>query len=679
MIKIYYTLLFLLVFVANALCQSGRPSAAQMEADRKKLAEAMKELEKTRAGMSPTARKSYDSMLNSVGMGSKIDNAVGQVLGNGTGTPTLSANEKVSSSALAAAKSKASEIYKGLQSKGAKSGAIGNAAAMLWVQGKTQIALDLFAQVCEADAANTDNLNNYAAALTMMGQADKAIPILNKLNAKFKKNSTILNNLGQAWFALGDIDKAEKYLDSTLRISATHPQANMTRCLIDQRKGNKTAAVAHARASFKQAYSDDKKGQLRKMGYQPVADDYNYPMARPDQAPDLLNLGGWSMPSFPKSVAESKALAPVWKQFRADIDKRISGLQKISDQAAKEAVAQMQDRINKGIAMKNKVLANPGAVNQSSLAQFNMPFFGEKVSMKETIVLQNLGKKRAAAVQKIKDFILGDGAALRKKYEEAKKGIEKEMKEDEKKSVSQTVDPAAYCPAYVKAADAFLQPYNTALEGLYFEYLQTEKQLLNETSWANLYTTWPETSAAANTGFQMQWLRDLAMTGFSFESITHYTCEDASGGKGGQLSEFRDPSCDINSYFSQTLGLLDLGFRMQVNCNGISTSFNALIFGVTLNQDLDHAGFGDSFKNCTVSIGPKAGMKAGMGPVEVGVEGKLGADIEIDRNGVKDVVIKAGAEASAEIGSPVKAAAGVEASVSLNSGAGSVGGTGMFQ
>ncbi len=648
-----------MVFAIGASAQ--RPSAAQMAEDKKKYAEAVKKLEAQRAGMSPAARKSYDSMLNSVVMSARIDNAV-------NGGSAEKKSDKVSATALAAAKNKASEIYKGLQSKGAKSGEIGNAAAMLWVQGKTQIALDIFAQVCEADAGNTNNQNNYAAALTMMGQADKAIPILNKLNAKIKKNSTILNNLGQAWFALGDIDKAEKYLDSTLRIAAAHPQANMTRCLIDQRKGNKAAAIAHARASFKQAYSNDKKDQLQKLGYQPVADDYNYPVPKPAQTPDLLNLSGWAMPSFPRSVAESRALAPVWKQFRSDVDKRLSPLQKQAEQANKEAVNLMQDRINKGIALKNQTLANPGAVSQSSLAQFNLPFYGEKVGMKEALVLQNMGKKKAAVVQKIKDFVSGDGAALRKKYEDAKKGIEKQMKEDEKKSISQTVDPGAYCPQYVKAANEFLQAYNTVLEGLYFEYLQAEKQLLNEMAWANMYTTFHEDAVTANIGFQMQWLRDLAMTGFSFESVTNYTCEEAAGGKGGQLSAFRDPNCDINSDFSQTLGLGGLGFRMQVNCSGITTSFNALIVGVTLNQDLDHAGFGDSFKSCTVSVGPKAGVKAGMGPVEVGVEGKLGADVEIDRNGIKDVVIKAGAEVSAGIGGPVSASAGVETSMSLNSG-----------
>lgn len=648
-----------MVFAVGAFAQ--RPSAAQMAEDKKKFAEAMKKLEEQRASMSPAARKSYDSMLNSVGMSSRIDNAI-------NGVSTEKKSDKVSTAALAAAKNKAGEIYKGLQSKGAKSGAIGNAATMLWMQGKTQIALSLMAQVYQADAGNTDNQNNYASMLTMTGSPDQAIPILNKLNGRFKKNSTILNNLGQAWFASGDPDKAKKYLDSAVQVSPLHPQANMTLSLIDQRKGNKAAAIAHARASFKQAYSGDKKDNLQKLGYQPMADDYNYPVAKPDQTPDLLNLAGWGMPSFPKSVAESRALAPIWKQFRSDIDKRLIPLQKRVEQANKESVNLMQDRINKGIALKNQTLANPNSVNQSSLAQFNIPFFGEKVGIKEAIVLQNLGKKKAAAIQKLKDFVLGDGAALRKKYEDAKKGIEKQMKEDEKKSVSQTVDPGAYCPQYVKAGNEFLQAYNTVLEGLYFECLQAEKQLLNETAWANMYTTFHEDAVTANIGFQMQWLRDLAMTGFSFESITNYTCEEASGGKGGHLSEFRDPNCDINSDFSQTLGLYGLGFRMQVNCSGITTTFNALIVGVTLNQDLDHAGFGDSFKSCTVSVGPKAGVKAGMGPVEVGVEGKLGADVEIDRNGIKDVVIKAGAEVSAGIGGPVSASAGVETSMSLNSG-----------
>ncbi|HEY6899779.1 MAG TPA: tetratricopeptide repeat protein, partial [Puia sp.] len=571
--KIFYLLLFLII-VVGVSAQQARPSKEQMEADRKKLAEAMKQLEEQRAAMSPAARKSYDSALNSVGMGARMDNAISEVSkdkpggpakvaslvpakdakkiasigktpsASGMGAYVASVGAKMSALVVPAAKGKGEEVYKGLKSKGATSAQIGNAATMLWVQGRTQIAVSLMAQACGADPANTDNLNNYASMLTMTGGAELAIPILERLNAMFKKNSTILNNLGQAWFALGDVDKAEKYLDSTLRISAAHPQANMTRCLIDQSKGNKAAAIAHAKASFKQGYSGDKKDNLQKLGYNPDAGDYNYPVPKPEQTPDLLNLGGWAMPSFPKSVGESRGLAPVWKQFRADIDQRLASLQKASDKAGKEAVNLMQERINKGIALKNSVLANPGSVSQSSLAVFNIPFYGEKVGMKEKIVLDNLVRKKAAVVQKIKDFMLGDGAALRKKYEDTKKGIEKKMKEDEKKSVSQTVDPGVYCPAYAKAASEFLKGYNTVLEGLYFEYLQAEKQYLNEFAWANLYTTWPAEMVSANIGFQMQWLRVLAVRDISFESITTYTCEDEAVGKGGTLSEFRDPNCE---------------------------------------------------------------------------------------------------------------------------------------
>lgn len=56
-----------------------------------------------------------------------------------------------------------------------------------------------------------------------------------------------------------------------------------------------------------------------------------------------------------------------------------------------------------------------------------------------------------------------------------------------------------------------------------------------------------------------------------------------------------------------------------------------------------------------------------------------GADIEIDRTGITDVVVKAGAEAEASFGDPVRASAGMEGSISMNSGIGSIGGTGIFK
>lgn len=116
---------------------------------------------------------------------------------------------------------------------------------------------------------------------------------------------------------------------------------------------------------------------------------------------------------------------------------------------------------------------------------------------------------------------------------------------------------------------------------------------------------------------------------------------------------------------------------MHLDCSGLTTTINAAAIGITLNQDLDNAGFGDSFKNCTVSIGPKASIGGKLGPLEASASAGVGADIEIDRNGISDVVVKGGVEAEAGVG-PVRAGAGAEGRISLNSGASSVNGTGMF-
>jgi len=274
---------FLLFSIATIAAFAQKPSKEQMEADKKRMAEAMKKLNETTSNMSPDAKRMYDSMMNAMGAGKTMNAAINQVNSNqstkgnkvATGavtarnTKTIAAtpsNATISAfigntgtatfaAVLPAAKNKASDIYNKLKEKGATSDEMGNAATALWVGGRTQIALSLMAQVCKEDANNTDNLNNYAAMLTMMGAPEMAIPILNNLNNRFKNNSTILNNLGQAWFASGDVDKARKYLDSTLALAASHPQANQTMCLIAGGRGNKTAAAAAAKAAFRQGYS----------------------------------------------------------------------------------------------------------------------------------------------------------------------------------------------------------------------------------------------------------------------------------------------------------------------------------------------------------------------------------------------------------------------------------------
>ncbi len=257
--------------------------------------------------------------------------------------------------------------------------------------------------------------------------------------------------------------------------------------------------------------------------------------------------------------------------------------------------------------------------------------------------------------------------------------------EEQWKDVGQggSANDKALCMDAVKASNEYLLPYNGNLEVLYKEYLDADRQLLNELSYSALYTAYPNMLPGIHAGLKMQWLRDLSLTqnGFNFESVTKYACVDSANGKGGKLTAFKDPRCNINSEFSKSLGVANLGFSIKLDCSGLSTSVSLLAVGVTLNQDLDHAGFGDSFKSCTVSIGPKVSAGGKIGPLEASANVGAGVDVEIERTGIKDVIIKAGAEIESGfrnpgiddpglLGTAASGAVGVEGRISIISGVG---------
>jgi tetratricopeptide (TPR) repeat protein len=693
---LFFFLYLLLPFIAF----SQRPSKEQMEADKKKMAEAMQKLNEKTSKMDPNAKKGYDSLLNQYGVGQKMDNAIKQVNkseatksgGVAKGLIPVKNTKAIAAigatpsnvnmgpfvgnianttfgTVLHAAKNKANDIYKDLKGKGATIDEMGNAAAALWVGGRTQIALSLMAQVCKDDANNTDNLNNYAAMLTMMGAPEMAIPLLNNLNARFKKNSTILNNLGQAWFALGEMDKSKKYLDSTLLIAATHAQANETLCLIAEHKGDKTAALAYAKTAFKQGNTASRKDRLKQLGYTPGAQDYiGFP--RNNKSDDLLNLSNFSPMEFPKSYAAMKMYEQQWKQFRLTIDQAIKPLQKLTEESNKQMTKRLEEQQKQFMNAMNKTLANPGSASHSSAMQIvGAPMFSEKMNAKEKIVLQGLQLKRDAVLQKIAAFVKGDGAIYKKEYDATLKKINERWKNV---GAGGTENNEVLCNESIKAVDTYLSAYNTKSEELYKEYLVVQKQFLNEMAYLSLYTAYPELLTGINAGLKQQWLKDLA---FKAEVLqVTYGCASPGKIKEGKLTEFKDPNCNINSEF----GSAKLGFTMTLTCSGLTTTVNAGVISGTLNQDLDHASFGDSFKNCTISVGPKVSAGGKLGPLQASVSAGVGADIEIDRTGITDVVVVAGAEAAAGLG-PAGASAGMEGRMSLNSGAGSLNGTGIFK
>lgn len=713
-------LTFATSLIISAAAFSQKPSKEQMKKDKEAFAKAQKQLNETLSKMSPEARKQYDSMMNAFGAGQAMQNASSQVNTNtpkGTagmavskgsvpGKNTLKINaiaatpsiagmgsfiKNVNSKALSAltpiAKQEGKNIYEALKAAKVNTTQIGQTANLFWIMGQTQTALYIMAQACADDPGNTDNLNNYASMLHTLDAPQLAIPILINLNARFKNNSTILNNLGQAWFALGEVDKADKYLDTAIRIAAYHPQANFTKCLIAESKGNKTAAIAYARAAMKGGYSKAKEEKLKQLGYTPTADDMSDIPGYKNKPKDMLNLAGFQPPPFPRNIQESEALEPVWKSYKAEIENRIRPLEKQAQEYNKQLVKSTEDRIKRGMEMMDRAKANPGSVSQAeAMALSDAPVFAAKIMYKQKPVLENIVRKRNALIQKLQQFYKGEGAALENKYKKEIEPINKKYNESAGEGQSGALT-AELCRQRVKLTNEFLAAYNVKLEELFHEYLGIEKQYFNEMAYTNLYTTYPEAINVLNAGLKSNWLRDLQAISFNFKSIKMIDCADPIDAPGkGKLQEFVDPRCNINSEFSQSLGVYNLGFSIKITCNEMSTSFNALALGLTVKQDMTHADFIQSIKGYTATIGAKGGTKAEMGPLEVSAKAGAVVDIELDKNfNVEDVTVKAGAEAEATFSDKdfgtdhgVGASAGMEGKISLNSGQGSISGTGIL-
>ena len=231
-------------------------------------------------------------------------------------------------------KAKGAEIYQ--QTIKLKSSAA-NTAVGLWLDGKPTLALYLMGESCKSDPANTINLNNYASFLTMCGAEQIALPILNNLNKRYPKNSSILNNITQAWLGLGDLVRAEKYADSTIRIYAYHPQANMAKCLIEESKGNIPAAIEAAKKSISKAFSNEKENKLKKLGYDLKSDDLNWNRPMPQ---DALGLGKFTWPEYPLDVEQNKMLEKEWNDFKNDCQQKINELKIKQQKAEQEYITQ---------------------------------------------------------------------------------------------------------------------------------------------------------------------------------------------------------------------------------------------------------------------------------------------------------------------------------------------------
>lgn len=730
-----YYLIFSILFATAIVSAQTKPKPKEKAPTQKEMQEMMKDAQKELDNMSQEDKKMMDSLgikipdMNSVGKSvSGVSDAQLQkafedenrivpkkdlnriaaipktVTENRMGMYITSIQNKAAKLLKPEVINMSDKIYSYIKSKSKNSAEAGNMATGLWIVGKTEIAYYTLGKICADDPTNIDNLSNYSSMLSLLGAQHLAIPILNNLNAKFPKNSTLLNNLGQAWFGLGEMDKAEKYLDSAIRICAYHPQANLTKSLIQESKGNKTGAIASVKKAIKNSYSKEKEDRLRKLGIKLKYGDLSLPF-KPETDP--LGLNSFRSPDYPKSVSESKWLKVQWNDFLQDCKQKIGQLEKEKSEVEKRyeaSLKQMTDQLMQA--------AKTGG-NIPSFAQ--EPLFATKASLV-------LNERKEFYEMKFKD--------LEQKFAASVNDLDKIQKERKRCA------PEATCTCFRDADNDYLRSYNERKQIFDQEALTLFKHFSNDMAYWSQYSSTDETqNEIIKLGFIIGWLQKLSEYRPIFAD-REYECIEEEQARPFKLAEWDFTSnCKYNVELDY--GIID----QQINCGHATTTYNlgtinykerelgtkfigsTLILSPKISGGAEvgplaiKASVGadvtielDENKNVkdwngTVTVGTETGVGITKGPVKFGASVTDAIEIEIDGNGIKDVVIVTAVEAEAGIEAPksvgetsidkninkgidiinegIGAAGtsvkiGVEDRVSLISGHGSVSGTGIL-
>jgi hypothetical protein len=447
----------------------------------------------------------------------------------------------------------------------------------------------------------------------------------------------VLNNLGQAWFGLGDMDKAGKYLDSAIRICAFHPQANLTKSLIEESKGNKQAAIEAVKRSILKAYSLEKDGRLKKLGYQLKPEDLSWDKPLPQ---DPLGLEKFTWPEYPVTVQESDVLEVEWQEFRRKCGEEINelkALEKILEKQAEEANNIRTKQILQ--AGQKGMMVNP------------LPPLAFKAMVKLDYFINDKDGHMAFAYQKklkaitnanmeaarFEDILSSELKALEDKYED-------QFGEGKKNPFD------AACADDTKAKNRFLGSSNVPLREAYNDFLRFMRSKINNELYYYQYTSWPENFELAKVQAKISWLSLIRDQTVQFKRRSAW-CQEKSGqnAKPVRLANFEDFACQYKS--SLNLGCL----KMETNCGQTTTTYGCGTISLAVRES------GQNYTGSTLKLAPKTGIGINEGPLTA--DASISGDFTIvfdEKNDVKEWKGKVTAQLEAGVGiqaGPVKAGA----------------------
>ena len=545
---------------------------------------------------------------------------------------------------------RAEEIYKSLSQNSSSPNAVSQYAVAVLIDGKPMLALYLLGKSCKK-LPDADNLNNYAAILTNLGAEQYAIPILNNLNTHYPQNSTIYNNLGQAWFGLGDIQKADEYIDKAIRLYAYHPQANFTKCLIEESKGNIPAAVEAAKNSIKFGFSQKKADKLEKLGYKLKSKDINWDPQLPH---DNLGLAKFKWPAYPLNVTDSKLLELAWEVFREECDSKINELQGQQEILENQMVTQQEMRTSQLMQ-----------ANKTGMQVSLFPEMTAKAIVKLSPTVQG--------IEAVNNYIFADKfesvLVANNKLDELKNVENSEMEAFYIKYKDQFGEGkpnpyAAACKDENAIRNKFLNDANSLMQQTERVYLNAVSSLTDKLLYYRKYTQWPDEYAWTTVVAQISWLTVISRQVVSFRDISGY-CKYAQNDekpKMDSLQNFDDVAC---KYVSKT----NLGcFSIRSQCSRLIGEFDCGGISIKAKQNDETNRFSGS-----VYVGASKSVSVGKGPLSAEAELTAAVGVELDERGKTDLVGKVGAN----INVAGQTVAGVEGRAGVNSGP-SISGAGIL-
>ncbi len=533
-----------------------------------------------------------------------------------------SLNAYVEKSISENAKTFGQQVYDILKENKYRPEEIGNVALGYWINGDLEPAVFLMSKACSNNSADDDMLSNYAAMLSMGGAPHRAIPVLEYLLKKYPDNTTIQNNLGQAWFYLGEIDKANDQLDKVVKAFAYHPQANYTQCLIQESKGNKTAAIEKMKNSLHYSYSLDKVNKLRKLGYSVKASDMRIPF-RPD--PDPLGLRKFMRPDVPTSYEEELRLIGDWDAFQKqaydksmELGKSLIPYQQANAQQAQKIYNQYKEANSNVFNMKTSAAA-PDKLYSKTAEKYL------EAMNKDGGAAYRLRKAKAEIDLLRKDFA-ANNQAQRKKIEKENSIKATAESEDAKKGEDIGFDN---CVVQKKYSEWVYTKYNKPLEEAYKNYLHQLYLKITEELYWKQFVQDDASFEATKIAAQKEWLSALYDTRYIATNI-YGDCQVK------EVKSSRYKLADFDEMHCKYISVLDFGvYKQIIECGKMHVEFNAGGLSGKFNFKQNDKGKDQLVKGNIEAVLEK-GISTKKGPLQIGATVKAGMGLEFTSRGVED-------------------------------------------